>query len=601
VSLTLTKKVYASFGVVLVLLAGVAGAALWAFTRMSASTHQIAEVAAVKAQDANTMIGLGAYIHESQTRFVLTRNASYSDHLGDVRVFDAGLAALSKLSVSSSDKGHLARIGVAVQTVSRFDSTLHADVLANHFGLAERTVQGPANDAADALAGAAQEYQNAALKEQASAVSQFAATRSLANLILGVITGLAVVVALTLAYLLLRGVLRPLAQITVAAERIAERDLEVEISVDSNDEIGRMARAFGASVAYLREIAAAASELAAGNLTVQVAPKSERDVLGRAFGAMRDKLAGMLAQISHTSQTLSAASRQMAQTSDEAGRAVGEIAQSIAAVAEGTETQVRSLERARQMTEEVAQATQTSATSAGETATAAEQARAVAGEGAATVAAATKAMRAVKDTSSQVTGAIRQLGAKSEQIGGIVATITGIAEQTNLLALNAAIEAARAGEQGRGFAVVAEEVRKLAEESQKAAATIGSLINEIQVETGKAVEVVERGARQTEEGANTVELAREAFERIDTSVEDMNGRVTQITAAIQQIAASGARMQQSVTEVAGVAEQTAASTQQVSASTQQTSASTQQIAANAQELAHTANELEQLVGEFTLS
>ena len=66
------------------------------------------------------------------------------------------------------------------------------------------------------------------------------------------------------------------------------------------------------------------------------------------------------------------------------------------------------------------------------------------------------------------------LAEKSEEIGAIVGTITGIADQTNLLALNAAIEAARAGEQGRGFAVVAEEVRKLAEESQKAAGEIGS-------------------------------------------------------------------------------------------------------------------------------
>ena len=104
-------------------------------------------------------------------------------------------------------------------------------------------------------------------------------------------------------------------------------------------------------------------------------------------------------------------------------------------------------------------------------------------------------MSAVRESSLQATDAIRGLGAKSEQIGGIVATITGIAEQTNLLALNAAIEAARAGEQGRGFAVVAEEVRKLAEESQSAAASIAGLIAEIQGETAKAVEVVEDGAR----------------------------------------------------------------------------------------------------------
>ena len=85
---------------------------------------------------------------------------------------------------------------------------------------------------------------------------------------------------------------------------------------------------------------------------------------------------------------------------------------------------------------------------------------------------ATDAIRQVADSSAQVGAAIEDLSARSEKIGGIVTTITGIAEQTNLLALNAAIEAARAGEQGRGFAVVAEEVRKLAEESQGAAAEI---------------------------------------------------------------------------------------------------------------------------------
>src|SRR5204862_5192862 len=100
------------------------------------------------------------------------------------------------------------------------------------------------------------------------------------------------------------------------------------------------------------------------------------------------------------------------------------------------------------------------------------------------------AMRALREASADVNDGIDDLAGKSEEIGGIVATITGIAEQTNLLALNAAIEAARAGEQGRGFAVVAEEVRKLAEESQSAAASIAGLIEQIQGDTQNAVKVV---------------------------------------------------------------------------------------------------------------
>ena len=130
-----------------------------------------------------------------------------------------------------------------------------------------------------------------------------------------------------------------------------------------------------------------------------------------------------------------------------------------------------------------------------------------------------------------MTAAIRELAAKSEQIGAIVQTITGIAEQTNLLALNAAIEAARAGEQGKGFAVVAEEVRKHAEESQQAAHGISELIGGIQGETTRAVDVVETGARRTEDGATVVKHTREAFMSIGEAVDDMAGRVEQIASS----------------------------------------------------------------------
>jgi methyl-accepting chemotaxis protein len=210
-------------------------------------------------------------------------------------------------------------------------------------------------------------------------------------------------------------------------------------------------------------------------------------------------------------------------------------------------------------------------------------------------------MVAVREASDQATQAIRDLGAKSGQIGGIVDTIGGIAEQTNLLALNAAIEAARAGEQGRGFAVVAEEVRKLAEESQRAAASIAGLIGEIQAETKRAIEVVEAGAQRTNDGAATVEQAREAFREIGSSVDDVTTRVAQIAAAIQQVAASTNAMREGMTEVTSVAEESSASTEQVSASTQETSASAEQIGASANELARTAAELEELVQRFTVA
>src|SRR4051812_22440104 len=412
---------------------------------------------------------------------------------------------------------------------------------------------------------------------------------------------LALLLAAGIAALVVRGVMRGVRQALVAAEGIAEGDLEQHVDVASKDEIGQMAAAFGRMIEYLHESAGAAERVAGGDLTVEVAPRSPRDVLGNAFARMIAQLRELADQLSGSAQSLSAASQQMATTSEEAGRAVGEIASAVGEVAQGAERQVRAVEQAKLATEEVATASEAGATNAQETAQAAVDAREVAERGAGAVTDASQAMSAVRDSSLHATHAIRALGAKSEQIGGIVATITGIAEQTNLLALNAAIEAARAGEQGRGFAVVAEEVRKLAEESQQAASSIATLVHEIQIETGRTVEVVEQGAGATADGVQTVEQARESFLAIGGSVDDMSTRVEQIAAAIQQIAASSERVQHDMAEVAAVAEQSSASSEEVSASTEQTSASTQEIAASAQELASTAGRLEHLVGQFALT
>ena len=341
------------------------------------------------------------------------------------------------------------------------------------------------------------------------------------------------------------------------------------------DELGQLAQTFDAALAKLQRSLAA-------------------------YGEMRTQLGSLIGEVSQTAGTVTQTSQHVASTSQEAGRAVDEIASAVGDVAQGAERQVRMVESTRAAVQEAARAAGASAEAASATAEAADEARRVAREGVVAAGHATTAIRLLAGSSAQVAASIEDLSARSERIGGIVTTITGIAEQTNLLALNAAIEAARAGEQGRGFAVVAEEVRKLAEESQAAAAQIAGLIGEIQSETGRVVEVVAAGAERTRDGVATVQRTREAFEQIDAAVEDMSARVGEIATAVQQIVAEAQRAESDVSEVASVAEQSSASAEQVSASTQQTSASTQEVAASAQQLASTAEQLQQLVGQFRI-
>jgi methyl-accepting chemotaxis protein len=346
----------------------------------------------------------------------------------------------------------------------------------------------------------------------------------------------------------------------------------------------------------LTNLGAGLEAMTRGDLTIDVQPATTplraRDggpigSLGETFNSMLTKaqgglvlynetragLAGMIAQISATSGTVSAASQQVASTSDETGKAIGEIARAVGDVASGAERQVQMVDAAKRSTEE--------------TADSAGQARAVADQGVAAAHEATAAITSVRESSGRLVEAMESLSQRSEKIGGIVDTITGIADQTNLLALNAAIEAARAGEQGRGFAVVAEEVRKLAEESQSAAKTIAGLIREIQGETDKVVDIVEDGAKRTDDSARVVEQARDAFLTIGENVREIDGRIEQILHA--------------TSEVAAVAEQASAATQEVSASTEQTTASTQEIASSAQMLARSAEELDELVTRFKIA
>jgi methyl-accepting chemotaxis protein len=380
--------------------------------------------------------------------------------------------------------------------------------------------------------------------------------------------------------------------LNVAAEyvdRISKGEIPPQIVNEYQGDFNELKNNLNNMIGYLSEMSQAATEIAQGNLGVQIQPASDRDVLGQAFAQMTANLQAVVGDIVLTSEKLAAGDLTVQPASSYQGEFV-KIKSALEAALTGLNRTMRQthlvVTQVTQSVSQVQSVSQDLATGAQEQSSAVEEVTSnlehTDGQVKATAESATLANELVGQAASladvgqqkmkTLTTAMGAIASSSQEIAKIIKVIDDIAFQTNLLALNAAVEAARAGQAGRGFAVVAQEVRNLAERSAKAAKS--------------TAELIESSGQRVREGVEITGETDVALGEIVENVVKVRDLVGEIAAASEEQTTSLAQISKAMSQVNGGA--------------QSASAQSEQLASTADELNGLAEQLRQEVDRFQL-
>ena len=356
-----------------------------------------------------------------------------------------------------------------------------------------------------------------------------------------VVAGAAIVLGLLIAYLIARGIVRPLAGLTAGMKELAGGNFSVVLpGLDRKDEVGDMAQA-------VETFKVKAEERAREEAETKI---KQDEILARQRKVEMVKMADDFeTAVGRIVETVSSASRELETSAGSLTATAArsqDLSTSVAAASEEASTNVQS----------VASATEELSSSVNEISRQVQESARIA----------SNAVGQARGTTERVS----ELSKAASRIGDVVELINTIAGQTNLLALNATIEAARAGEAGRGFAVVASEVKALAEQTAKATGEIGLQVNGIQAATNDFVDAIK-------EISGTIEKLSEISSTIAAAVEEQGAATQEISRNVQQAAKGTQEVSSNITDVQRGASETGSASSQVLSAAQTLSANSARL------------------------
>jgi methyl-accepting chemotaxis protein len=341
-----------------------------------------------------------------------------------------------------------------------------------------------------------------------------------------------------------------------------------------------------------------ARRLSQGDFSSRVDPNlpGEFKVLASTMNKTSESLSRMVSVATSTAENVASSAHQLASVSEQIALSAGQMAEAMSEVSHGADEQVQQLRTVDETLQAVKEAAEQVREQAVVVNALSEEIESVADQRRGDIERTLAVLGEVKNSVEKAAGQVMELNSTTADITRFVQTVSQIAEQTNLLALNAAIEAARAGEAGRGFAVVADEVRKLAEQSARAADDIVQMTGVVTSRVQSSTRAMESSAAQVSDIERVGRELDEALAMIAGAAEKARVAARGVRAAAESNAESVTTAAVSVAQIARTAEGHAAAAQEVNASTEEQSAACQEMTSASTMLLEGSTQLKEIVG-----